>query len=334
MRRLIEEEPVNHERWLVSYSDFITLLFAFFVVMYSLAQLSDSEFDSVANELSQRFANSTIISNQQLANDIGPTAVTSSLRGDDFAAEEGNVELTPSELDNSPISVNGMPLALQALQSELQRDLQATLQEGRVGILGNEQWLEIDMGADVLFLPNSATLKREGRQLIELMALRLQSMPNAVRVEGFTDNSVISNSAFDSSWALSAARAASVAQALQTHGVAPHRLAAIGFGAYQPLTSNESVLGQAVNRRVVLSVSADDNPRPGRAAFTLPATSAQEPSVESPAQNYKTWVDEVSAALGRIQVREDAAESTVVIPEGLDVKRTKEGGILITREEQ
>ncbi|HSG61377.1 MAG TPA: flagellar motor protein MotB [Pseudomonadales bacterium] len=334
MRRLIQEEPVNHERWLVSYSDFITLLFAFFVVMYSLAQLSDSEFENVATQLSQRFANSTIISNDQTLNDIGPTAVTSTLRGDDFAAEEGNVELTPSALDQSPLSVNGMPLALQALQNELQNDLQASLQDGRVGILGNEQWLEIDMGADVLFQPNSAVLKREGRQLLQRMALRLKDMPNAVRVEGFTDDGSVTGSIFESSWALSAARAANVAQLLQMSGVQPHRLAAVGFGEFQPLTSNESVLGRAVNRRVVLSVSADNNPRPGRAGMGPILPPSTEGSGESPGENYRTWVDEVSEALDRVRVGEATRESPPELPEGLDVIRTKEGGILITRDEQ
>lgn len=334
MRRSIEEEHVNHERWLVSYSDFITLLFAFFVVMYSLSQLSDSEFDRVANELTQRFANTTVISNQQTPGDIGPTAVTSTLRGEDFAADEGNVELTPAELHDSPISVNGMPPTLQTLQRTLSEDLQATLQDGRVGILGNEQWLEIDMGADVLFQPGAATLKKPARELLQLMALRLRDIPNAVRVEGFTDDAGLQNSVFESSWALSAARAAAVAQVLQNYGVLPSRLAAVGFGEYQPLTSNESVLGRAVNRRVVLSVSADANPRPGRAGIMPPAAATSGDDSASAGQNYRSWVDEVSEALGRIRNQEPTQQTDITPPEGVDIVRTKDGGILITREEQ
>jgi chemotaxis protein MotB len=314
----------------VSYSDFITLLFAFFVVMYALTQLSDAEFDSVANQLQRQFANATI-SNDQSPNDIGPTAVTSTLRGDDFAAEEGDVELTPSELNPSPISVNGMPLSLQSLRDELQRDLQATLEEGRVGILGNEQWLEINMGADVLFTPGDAVLSKEGRRLIQLMALRLKDMSNAIRVEGFTDNEVLPASPFVNSWALSAARAANVVQMMQSMGVEPHRLAAIGFGEYQPLTSSDSVLGKLVNRRIVIAVSADDNPRPGRAGLTPGVDEGAKHGGPSSGQPYRTWIDEVSDALSRIRETDQANGPTTSI-DGLEVIPTEEGGIRITRE--
>lgn len=330
MRHPVEQEPINHERWLVSYSDFITLLFAFFVVMYALTQLGDAEFDSVANQLQRQFANATI-SNQQSPNDIGPTAVTSTLRGDDFAAEEGNVELTPSELNPSPISVNGMPLALQSLRDALQKDLQATLQEGRVGILGNEQWLEINMGADVLFTQGEAVLSKEGRSLIQLMAMRLKNMSNAIRVEGFTDNEVLPGSPFANSWALSAARAANVAQIMQAMGVEPYRLAAIGFGEYQPLTSNDSVLGKIVNRRIVIAVSADDNPRPGRAGLTTGSEKDVEGSGASPGQQYRTWIDEVSDALSRVRETDQSNEPVTKL-DGLEVTPTEEGGIRITRE--
>jgi|GEM_PF-3589815 len=333
MRRQIQDEHVNHERWLVSYSDFVTLLFAFFVVMYSLSQLSDGEFEDVASVLSQQFANTTVVSNKLDTNDVGPTAVVATLQGEDFVADEGNVELTPSDLKESPISVNGMPLSLQTLEKDLRDDLQASLQDGRVGILGNEQWLDIDVGTDALFAVGSAKLSSAGRLLFNLIAIRLKDMTNAVRVEGFTSDMSSTESSYDSPWALSAARAASVAQVLQENGVQPHRIAAVGYGSYQPLTSNESVLGQAVNRRVVISVSADAHPRPGRAgiAYRVIDESAQNEAVVD--QPYRSWIDEVSAALGKIK-SDPQQETTISMPEGVNVSTTEAGGILITRDDE
>ncbi len=323
----VEEPHANHERWLVSYSDFVTLLFAFFVVMYSLSQMSDEDFTVVSQSLSLRFANSSHIHNELVANNLGATANQTILEGQDFAAEAGNVELTPSQIDQTPEQSSPSPEVLNNLKQNIEQVFQNTPEEGLVGIFGSEEWLEIELPSEVIFNPGSSQFSSRGKQIIQSMANQVKDIPNAIRIEGHTDNSPLNNTEFSSHWALSTARASSVAEVFQLQGINPVRIAAIGYGKYQPITSNSSQLGQMVNRRISLVISKDASPRPNRIGIT-PETDVE---TKAPPAVFKSWVDEVSAALGK-NSNTQRADEPLKQPDGVNIIRKEDGSLLFTNE--
>lgn len=325
------QEHVNHERWLVSYADFITLLFAFFVVMYSLSQLSDTEFNAVSDSLRVRFSNNTTIYNKLMPADLGPTAATTQLSGDEVASEADNVELTPAVIDQVPEYVTKLPKPLEHLQTTLSHDLQETIKNNQIGIFGSEQWLEIDMSAEVLFEEGRSELTPSGRLLIEYMVEQLKDIPNAIRVEGFTDDKSLPREKGQSNWALSSMRSVAVAELMQKLGVDPSRIAAVGYGQYQPITSNSSKLGQTANRRIALVVSESASPRQGRAGFK-DLTEEENVTLELNSVKFRGWIDEVSEALGKVAAPEERPDPVKI--EGVNIIRKEDGGLIITNENQ
>ncbi len=118
----------------------------------------------------------------------------------------------------------------------------------------NDFWIEVEMRTDILFPSGSARLADSATGILERLANVLAPFPNPIRVEGHTDDKPIRTPVFNSNWELSAARAGSVVRVLQSHGVAPGRLAVIGYGEQRPLKSNTTSEGRNANRRVVVVI--------------------------------------------------------------------------------
>lgn len=226
------ETKTGHERWLVSYSDFITLLFAFFVMMYSVSQVSEEKYRVLSTTLASAFEGRVPVDAQLKA------------RLDRQAAGAiAGISPTASSPDTHTIA------------AQLQKSLVQMANPGDVSIRASAEWVEIEVNASLLFPSASAEPSGEAQRMFQQVAGVLAAVPNAVEVSGHTDDVPIQTARFASNWELSAARASSVVRLLARYGVQPTRLAAVGYGEFRPVASNEDELGRAQNRRVVLKVS-------------------------------------------------------------------------------
>lgn len=239
VRRSPIEKKINHERWLVSYADFITLLFAFFVVMYSISAVNDTKYRELTETLGAAFASATKAENKNSPQ----------------TPSETNTEASPDTTPNATPNSTPELADLSDISDKLATGLAGDLDSGTASISTSEEWVEIELNANVLFKSGSAVLHNEAQSVLASVAALLQEYDNAVVVEGHTDNIPIANQEFSNNWALSAARAVSVVNSLTNNDVDPLRLSAVGMGEYRPLESNDSEEGRAKNRRVVLRVS-------------------------------------------------------------------------------
>ncbi|WP_148716613.1 flagellar motor protein MotD [Chitinolyticbacter meiyuanensis] len=245
-RRRREEEHENHERWLVSYADFITLLFAFFVVMYAISSINEGKYRVLSDSLVNAFRND-------------PAADIATIKYD--------------HADNSPkkpiatLRVTPAP-ASPALEEEAKRmrgmagNLRATLgpmiEDGKVRVTQSKRGIAVEISDSVLFQTAKAELQPNSINALSAVAKLIRDTDNLVQVEGHTDNQPIASPQFPSNWELSAARAASVVRLFAGEGVAPQRMVAIGYGEYRPVEPNDSPDQRTRNRRVTLNILADN----------------------------------------------------------------------------
>lgn len=238
-RRRRQEEHENHERWLISYADFITLLFAFFVVMYAISSLNESKYKILTESLTGVF--------NQPDRSIRPIPI-----GDE---RPRTVEPDRSTLTDESDSQPGD--ALSQIAERVRSAFADLIADSQFTVRGNEMWIEIELSSGLLFPSGDALPRNEAFGIVERLAKILAPFENPIKVEGFTDNVPIHSSIYPTNWELSAARAASIVRLLADSGIDPVRLAAVGYGEFQPVTANTSEAGRARNRRVVLLVSRD-----------------------------------------------------------------------------
>ncbi|MYM73380.1 flagellar motor protein MotD [Duganella sp. FT109W] len=233
-RKKFDDEPENHERWLISYADFITLLFAFFVVMYAISAVN-----------------------------IGKYKVFSDALGNAFGGQ-GSATPVNTQVQNLPIPNPGLKRRTELLRKEkeqmtrLAQDLLSTMaplvKEGKVRVTQNSRGVSVEINASVLFDPGEARLMPESVEALRAVANLLKSDTHNVQVEGHTDNQPIANPRYPSNWELSSVRASSVVRLFIDAGVAPTRLTAVGFSSNQPVADNDTPLGRARNRRVAVTI--------------------------------------------------------------------------------
>jgi chemotaxis protein MotB len=261
-RRKEHTEPAPLERWLVSYADFITLLFAFFVVMYAISTVNEGKYRVLSETLGKVFA----------VEDGRPLPV-SPAQGSMSAAPAGGQENLPMTSKAGPAaattpgdSAGDVPFA--DLVSQLQVSLSDLAGQGLVSVSveGGDR-VVVHMQSQMLFDSGDARLSPRALQALQAVAKVLDGVPYPVRVEGHTDNRPISTLQFPSNWELSAARAASVVNYLARSGIAPTRMSAVGYGEFRPKADNRTEQGRAMNRRVTLVVLAGMRPadQPGDA---------------------------------------------------------------------
>ncbi len=254
VRRRVEE-PVSHERWLISYADFITLLFAFFVVMYSISQVNESKYRVLSETLNHVFT-------EAVPRTLDPIQVGDpQLRADPSVIPDGGEE----EVDQA---MNGdgafdRTADLPQLSDLFEDEFSDLIDDDVITINSNEFWLEIQLNASILFDTGDAEPSLQAESIFSDVAKILRDFDNPVQVEGFTDNVPIRNAQFPSNWELSGARAAAVVKLLQQGQVGPDRLSAVGYGEHQPIADNTTEEGRAINRRVALMIARERAERPG-----------------------------------------------------------------------
>ncbi|HLM53791.1 MAG TPA: flagellar motor protein MotD [Pseudoxanthomonas sp.] len=283
-RKKGHEEHANHEAWAIPYADLMTLLLAFFVVMYAISSVNEGKYKVMAEAMNAAFGGPP--------RSIEPVQVGRQLQGADFdrpsplkagphsGPSTPSTAATPlvrlasvaSQLD-MPVSMDRMQAAqkqLEAIASNLEQALAPLVDRKLVVVRRADLWLEVQINSDILFTPGSATLDAEATTTVYKLAEVLGGVPNPVRVEGYTDDRPINTFQFPSNWELSAARAASVVHLFSKDGIPPERLAMIGYGEHRPIADNLTEAGRNANRRVLLVILASDQAGSERPAPNLP----------------------------------------------------------------
>ena len=261
-RRKRQEEHVNHERWLVSYADFITLLFAFFVVMYAVSSVNQGKYRVLSDTLEAAFDPGGPFSEE--ARSMDPIQVGEMVRSQTEAAVQMEEQAAES-VDESLRELADLERLSQTMETvetmadELDEVLMPEIQDELIDVKRNNLWLEIEIKSSLLYPSGSAALSPKAVPLIEQIASVLKPFPNRIHVEGFTDDIPIRNPTYPSNWELSSARAASVVRLLAESGIDPASMAAIGYGEFRPVADNSTEEGRSKNRRVVLVVLAAGN---------------------------------------------------------------------------
>lgn len=244
-RKREEDDATNHERWLVSYADFITLLFAFFVVMYAISSVNEGKYRVLSDSLNSVFADPSHLDRRLPALASPPP---------ESMANPIKIPVPLPQPSPSPIASDDAPHALNTLQKQLDITLEPYMSDGLVEVARVGDQLQVQIKSKLLFKSGSSDLSRDALAALRDLARILTPVPNPVKVEGHTDDVPISTDQFPSNWELSAARAASVVHFFSRLGIAAERLSAVGFGEFRPIASNATDDGKARNRRVTVMV--------------------------------------------------------------------------------
>lgn len=233
----------NNERWLISYADFITLLFAFFVVMYAISSVNEGKYRVLSETLAGVFN--------------APQRSIQPIEAGDRPGPPLNSPAVSSPRRHPPGDTPARTEALRAMAGQLSIAFEELIDQGVVSLQTGDQWLALNLPNSLLFGSGDAEPHYDAFGVAEKLASVLKDRDNAVKVEGFTDNRPIRTARFPSNWELSAARAAAIVRLLVMAGIEPERLAAVGYGQYQPVARNDAEQGRRRNRRVVLLISRD-----------------------------------------------------------------------------
>ena len=310
-----EEEHENHERWAIPYGDLLTLLLAFFVVMYSISSVNAGKYRVLSDSLYAAFRGEprTLepieVGHKRVGSgaDIRVSIVQQAVLKGQPRSLLAPVPLaistpTPNEPfhDDTPPpgNTNGVKAATgpaQAADNAQQAQAQAAaimltrvaddvakamsglVKKNLVVVRRKQSWIEVEIRTDILYPSGSARLSPKAVDIIRRLADVLARFPNPIRVEGFTDDIPIRTVQFYSNWELSAARAGSVVHVLSDRGVARDRLAVVGFGDQHPVASNATADGRNANRRVTVVILST--------AAGTPSDPAALPNGESVAAN-------------------------------------------------
>ena len=253
------EEHENHERWLITYADMITLLMAFFIMLFAMSQLDLAKF----KEFQQGFASHVSGKEPSIALD-GGAGVLDGANGtqDELIAKAQQVLNKQAKED---LAADLERDRLLDVKEEFTARVRAAGLERKVGFRLERRGLVVTIVSDhVLFSLGSADLRPQGRDVLDGLAAVLADMPNDITVEGHTDNLPISGGQYRNNWVLSTARATSVlSYLLQHHDVPASRLSAAGYADQRPVMTNRTSTGRAANRRVEIVILSSTVPKEG-----------------------------------------------------------------------
>ncbi|MHB1715713.1 MAG: flagellar motor protein MotD, partial [Acidithiobacillus ferrooxidans] len=235
-RRKKEEEWENHERWLVSYADFITLLFAFFVVMYAISSVNEGKYRVLSKTLVSAFSGQP----------WSPVPIRSDARPSLSQAQKGQVSPQATNNPQTPYPA----AAMRQIEKQMETLLKPLIAQGSVVIHRSNLGVVIDLNAKILFHSAQTRLSPNATATLGTIAQVLRQVPYQVQVNGFTNDLPIRTAQFASNWALSGARAVAVVELFIQHGVNPQNLVAAGYGKYHPVAPNDTAKGLVMNRRV------------------------------------------------------------------------------------
>jgi len=243
-----EDDNDPADRWLVSYADFITLLFAFFVVMYAIS-LQGGQYNKLSQSLDQAMHKKTA--------EAAPTQLQTE-PAEAQAAPEAEPEPEPEVAPESD--------DMRLIAEQLSRRLTVMLRQNSARVRGTPKGVYVEINAGLLFAPGEASLNAEAMQALRSVADVLRTNPNnTIQVAGHTDSLDIHSIQYPSNWELSTARSSSVVRLFAEAGINQERLTAIGYAATRPVADNGTPDGRLRNRRVeiqILPLSKRDAPPP------------------------------------------------------------------------
>ncbi|GJL71307.1 MAG: flagellar motor protein MotD [Nitrosomonas sp.] len=257
----LQEYRENHDRWLVSYADFITLLFAFFVVMYAISSVNENKYRVLSGSLVNAFQRNVSEVKQPAATIPSPVETDLELdpepeEATDPARERADETPDLDEQEEKERFIRQKKMRVMA--NDIMHVLAPLVQDGRVSVTQSVQGIAIEINASVLFSPGHAQLAENSIQTLRAVAAVVQGHEHEIQVEGHTDNIPIHTLHFPSNWELSTARASSVVRLFIGNGVNPQRLTAMGYGENRQVASNETPEGRARNRRVTIMIMSKE----------------------------------------------------------------------------
>lgn len=245
-RKKHDDEADNHERWLVSYADFMTLLFAFFVVMYAVSSVNEGKYRVLSNALGSAF---------------GQARITPQIVPHNRDQVAPQLPLQPLQLrppkSRSNDTLRREKERMTAMARSLLDALAPLVRQGKVRVTQSSRGVNIEINASVLFAAGDARLTAESNQALTAVAAVLKDDEHAIQVEGHTDTTPIATALFPSNWELSAVRASSVVRLFIENGVAKQRLTALGYGDTRPVDANDTPEQRQRNRRVEVVILSE-----------------------------------------------------------------------------
>jgi len=277
-RKRAADEDTRHSAWAVPYGDLVTLLFAFFVVLYAVSSVNEGKYRALSSTLFTEFngqkppgsAPGSAPGARALARAF-PAAASAP---DSHAIFADTAVVTRKEAEEIARS-QAESQALDKVANDVSSAMSDLIKSNLVVVRRKGTAIEVEIRTDILFPSGSATLSPTAVGVIRKLSQTLVSLPNPVRVEGHTDSQPIDTTAFPSNWELSSARAASVVHLIANSGIDPARLSVIGRAQYSPAQSNSTAAGRNANRRVLISILPPGNPDPG--ATPAPAAAGEPP---------------------------------------------------------
>ena len=242
-----EEVHDNHERWLVSYADFITLLFAFFVVMYAVSSINEGKYKVLSGSLINAFKN-----NASSADAAQQTHMEPIIKKEQ--QQDGMIKV----IEEKKIQRIQKQERMQSIAKNILQVLEPLVSNGKVRVTQNNLGITIEINASVLFSPGEALLSDHSIETLQAVAQVLKGHDHEIQVEGHTDNLPINTVYFPSNWELSTARASSVIRLFIESGVNGHRMTALGYGENRPVATNNTIEGRMRNRRVAIMIMSNE----------------------------------------------------------------------------
>jgi chemotaxis protein MotB len=264
-RRGHHDDEANHERWLISYADFITLMFAFFVVMYSISSVSEGKYRVLSDSLAQAFDNtqgaSSLIPSpidlpieQTLPYEqVEGTVESEHVGGDIDEAAVGHGDIT-EENDEVLVEKDRVKKSLGEIADDIRYELFPLIDEKLISVSNKDKAIEVEIKSKLLFPSGDARLESKAIPILSNLATIFSTFNNPIQVEGFTDDQPIKTATFPSNWELSSARAASVVHLFMRRGIEPARMSATGYAEFRPIADNSSKEGRQKNRRVMIII--------------------------------------------------------------------------------
>ena len=272
-----EPQPENHERWLVSYADFITLLFAFFVVMFASSQTDKARAKQVSEAVEKALAEGHSVSIPPAVAKILGGTVDDKGQGNAMMKGPGGAQHVPKE--TPPDNIVELLPSLKRLNKDLEKEIEA----GKLEVRLEPRGLVISLRESAFFSSGADVLDKNTLPTIAKLASLLATLPNSIQLEGHTDSVPIHNIRFKSNWELSCARGIALLNALTgTFHLKPERFSVVGRADTLPVGSNDTPEGRARNRRVDVvilnSLLIKNNEAVKSAVAAKPAAPAQAPA--------------------------------------------------------
>ena len=301
----------NVHRWLISYADYMTLLFALFVVLYAMAIIHEEPFETMTDSIGRVFqSEEEQTKNRGQGDDILPVNSSKSetrLYGDGIL-EEAGPELTDGENELSNIEESEVGTNLESLEEELHTALFELVEAGYAELEVNGEWLEIELSSGLLFPSGSASATNNADTILSAITPIIKDVTNYLRVRGYTDDQPINTEVFESNWELSVARAVAILRLLEEQEIVPARMAIEGYGQYSPKVENDTDDARLQNRRVVIAISKYGLERENvldTPSISVKDIDAIKQEVDSAQQGNKIRVIELENGGIRITTRDD-----------------------------